>query len=340
MSENKKEFGFESFDLIIFTLRNIKPLAIITGFGAICSIVVALMITPKYKSSVVMFPTTSRSVAKSLLSSTYNSGVGEFGDEEDSEKLLQVLNSNYVRESVVNKFKLIEHYKIDPNSSRLYTDLYGTFDANVHYRRTEFMSVEISVMDEDPQMAADIANAISRFVDTAMTNIKKERAIEAKKMLHAEYVSLRNYIQDLNDSLHTLQNLGVIDYASQTASLTQAYADALVKNNTRAAKEIKSRLRNIEKYGAANRHLLHSLELEEERMQTLRDKYLEVKVEAEENLPNVLIVNEAHRPEIKAYPRRSFIVVVSTFVSFIFALVLLLFLDRYKSVWEELKKQK
>ena len=73
-------------------------------------------------------------------------------------------------------------------------------------------------------------------------------------------------------------------------------------------------------------------------MQSLRDKYMEVKIEAEEELPNVLIVNKATRPEIKAYPKRTFIVVISTIVSFVFALIILLFWERYKTFLIHLKK--
>ncbi len=111
---------------------------------------------------------------------------------------------------------------------------------------------------------------------------------------------------------------------------TRGYADAQVQNNLRAAKEIGKKLKMIEKYGAANRYLLNMLEKEEERMQELREKYLEIKIEAEENLPNIFLVNPAVRPEIKAYPKRGMVVIISTFVSFIFALVFILFWDRYK----------
>ncbi len=327
----KKEFDFESFDLVVYVFQKRLPLFIITSLGAIAAIIVAFMITPKFESSVVLFPTHSSSVAKNLLSSTqYSRGITEFGDEEDSEKLLQVLNSNDIREKIVTKFNLMEHYGIDPKSGTLYTELYSTFSENIKFSRTEFMSVQISVMDTDAQMAADIANSIPAFVDTAINHLKKERAFKALSLIEREYNALENKLKTLEDSLQTLQKLGVVNYEAQTEMLTKGYADAQVQNNMRAARELDKELKIVEKYGGAYRSVLAMITSEEERFMDLRDKYLEARLEATEDLPNVFIVNKAGASERKTYPVRSFIVMITTIISFLFGFVALLFWDRYK----------
>jgi len=51
------------------------------------------------------------------------------------------------------------------------------------FRLTEYMSVEISVMDRDPDLSASIANDISDLVDTVYNSMKKERAAEALRLV-------------------------------------------------------------------------------------------------------------------------------------------------------------
>ena len=51
------------------------------------------------------------------------------------------------------------------------------------------------------------------------------------------------------------------------------------------------------------------------------------KVDAENQLPHKFIVTNAYIPEIKAYPKRSIIVVVSTLSAFLMGLMMLLMFD-------------
>ena len=102
-----------------------------------------------------------------------------FGEDEEAERMLQILHSNQIKEHIVNKFDLMKHYEIDIHKPFPYTRLENKYKSNIKFRRTEFMSIEINVLDTDPQMAADIANEIAAFIDSTIHNMQKERALEA-----------------------------------------------------------------------------------------------------------------------------------------------------------------
>ena len=70
-------------------------------------------------------------------------------------------------------------------------------------------------------------------------------------------------------------------------------------------------------------------ENESERLRDLTAKYIEAKTETELTLSNIFILDKAYRAEKKAYPKKSIIVMASTFATFILAVVLFLFFESF-----------
>jgi hypothetical protein len=107
-----------------------------------------------FESQVILFPSTTNSVSKALLLPQSN-GYGdedifEYGDEQQAEQLLQILNSGEIRDSVIQKFDLMAHYEIDEDTKYRRTKLFKEYASKIEFARTQFMSVEINVMDTDP----------------------------------------------------------------------------------------------------------------------------------------------------------------------------------------------
>ena len=241
-------------------------------------------------------------------------------------------NSDEIRDRVVIKYNLFEHYDIDPDSKFKYTQLYETFENNISFKRTEFMSIVIEVMDENPQMAADIANDISALIDSTMNRMQKERALQALKIVEDEYNSLKSQMEVLEDSLSKIRNFGVIDYESQAEVYNQAYANAILSGNTGKASKLKEKIDILADYGGAYVSIRDFLLYETEQLSLLKAKLAEAKVDANQNLSHKYIVNKAYKSEKKAYPKRSLIVIFSTFAAFIMTFVILIILDNIKQL--------
>ena len=326
-----KQVDFNTTNFIFFLYKWRKHLIIIGLVTAVLSGGLSFLITPKYKSNVILFPASTNAISKALLADNFGGkqDIMEFGEEEQTEQLLQILNSNEIRAKVVKKFDLMSHYEIEPSSKYKMTDLYREFTDNISYRRTEFMAVEITVYDKDPQMAADIANYISDQLDTVKNKMQKERAVEAFKIVESEYKRLQADVKKMEDSLTVLRKLGINDYETQAEVFNEQLAIALSKNNTSAVKAIEERLKLLGDYGSAYVSLRDELELEKKQLSLIKSKYEEAKVDANESLPAKFVVEKAYKAERKSTPVRWIIVIVSTISVLFFTIILLILFDTF-----------
>jgi len=330
----KEGFEFHSLDLLAYMLKKRNVLIIITSVAVVASAIVSLIITPRFKSSMIFFPTTTSSVSKALISNNVflNQDVLMFGDEEDAEQMLQILHSDDIKNRLIEKYDLFNHYDIPANSKMRWTILDNTMKSNISFRKTEYMSIEITVLDEDPEYAKNICEDIGNFLDSTITNMRKETAYEAFKIVEKEYLTLQSEINQIEDSLKTIRNLGLYDYQSQSQALNEAYVKAMTEGKTELANKITSELKVLADYGAIYLSLSEFLTRENERLSLLKAKYVEAKVDAENQLPHKFIVTNAYVPEVKAYPRRTIIVIVSTLSAFIMGLLSLLLIEYIKKL--------
>ncbi|MCF8464728.1 MAG: hypothetical protein K9G41_07800 [Flavobacteriales bacterium] len=332
MSEDKIEvnngLNFDSSNLLLFVVRWKKPLIILTVAAAVLSAIFSgpMFVTPKFESTVIMFPTSTASISKSLLAknNVAKEDLLSFGEEEQAEQLIQILNSDEIRSRVVQKYDLMNHYEIDTSDVYRQTKLFKEYESNITYKRTEFQSVRIDVLDSDRFLAADIANDIAALVDSVKNRMQKERAFKAMAIAEAEYAEMKNYVKELEDSLNRMREMGVNDYESMSERFNEYYAKAILEGNARAAEKLAEQLQVLSKYGGAYVSIRDMLEHEKEQLSHLRAKYQEAKVDAEQSLPHKFIVNNAFPAEKKSYPIRWLIVLVSTISTFILALLVII----------------
>jgi uncharacterized protein involved in exopolysaccharide biosynthesis len=314
--ENAKKaaYNFNSVDLLIYIWKKRAIMIVVGLIAGIASIIVSLLITPMYQSSVIMFPASNASVSKDLLSQNYSGrqNVHGFGEEQQAEQLLQVLNSEPIRSRIIQKYNLMEHYEISPDDKYPLTMLYEMYRSNINFRLTEYMSVEISVMDSDPEYAANIANDISALVDTVYNSMKKGRAREAFRLVEREYLEASQNLAVLRDSMDRL--------SSQVSPSLKTGGDPT-----------NLLIKAISENGALYITMMNLLRYETAMVSDLSLKYKEARLEVEQNLPHKFVVEQAYPSEKKAYPKKSMIVIVSTFASLLFALIILIVVDNIRA---------
>lgn len=327
----QKGYDYNSTGLLTFAWQKRWPLIIITVAAIIASVAASYLIEEKYKAQVILFPSTQASASKALLTDNYiKEDFMGIGEEEEAEQLLQVLMSDEIRTRIIKKYDLMAHYGIDPEADYPVTRLNEEFEDNISFSRTEYQSIKIEVWDKDPQMAADMANDIAALVDTMMNKMKRERALEAFRVVEREYQSLRNEINELKDSLLTISQLGVNDYESQSEVFNAAYAEALATGNTAGILRLEEKLDLLGKYGPTYQYLMDFMEYELEQLSMLKARFAEAKVELNKSIPYKYTVSPAYKPEKKAYPVRWLIVLISTASAFLLGYVSLLIIDRIK----------
>lgn len=326
--KSKASHNLESSGLLLFIYYRRMPLLIITIAALVISVVVSVLITPRYKSSVILYPGTLASISRSLLAPAEVRGdIMRFGQESEAERLLQVLHSNTIRTYIIDKYDLINHYGIKEGSRFPYTELNNQFNNNVRFRKTRYMAIEIEVLDKDPSIAAAIANDIASHVDSVMNKILRERTYNAYKIIEEEYFRVEQEVKMIQDSLRKIRQIGVIDYESQAEVLNDAYAKAIMNRDTISINLFSDKLRTLSIYGGTYLNLRETLLHLTERLDEIKSACNEARIDAENTISYTFIVENAVEAEKKAYPVRSLIVAVSTISAFLLALFILLLSD-------------
>ncbi len=329
---------FNSLNVLYFIYKWRKPLIIVGIAAFIMSCIAALTIQEKYKSTVILFPATTNSISKALLSenNTKQEDVLQFGEEEEAEQMLQILNSDEIRTRVCEKYNLMEHYGIDSTDKFKRTKLYDEFQSNITFKRTEYMSVKIEVMDKDPELASAMANDIASLHDSTKIRIQRERASRAMEIVEREYNDKQNDVKAMLDSIKVINSYGIYDYESQSERTNEQYIIAIAKGDQRAVKLLEEKLKIIALYGTTYVSYRENLYMQRKQMNLLKTKYEESKVDATEVLPQKFIVSHAFPAEKKSYPVRWIIVVVSTFATLLAAIIAILLLENIRQIKTEI----
>jgi len=109
---NTEQRSLESTNLLIMLYFWRKPILKVSLAAAILSAVVSLIMKDRYKSTVIMYAEQQNSFGAQLLE--YGGGdLLTLGEERDAERLLQVINSDQVRNKIVEKYQLWDVYEIE-----------------------------------------------------------------------------------------------------------------------------------------------------------------------------------------------------------------------------------
>ena len=198
-----KSFGndYDHNTTIRFFRRWWKLLTGVFIVALIASVVVSLLITPRFKSTATLFPTNSNRLSKAIMDYHYSLDFMDYGIERDCEYCIQILLSESMERDVCKRFNLMEHYGINPDDPHKFFKLHEQYRGNVNVKRTEYLGVEVSVLDVDPQWAADMANFIATNYDTVCHRIHHDRAVDAADIMSGVCQKLGQEIQLLQDSL-------------------------------------------------------------------------------------------------------------------------------------------
>lgn len=332
MEQKDQGFQFSSEGIISFIIKWWKHILIVSFIGLISSLAISFTIKNKYKSSVIFYPTTTNSISKALLETSPGGKVDflAFGEEEQAEQSLQILQSDEIREYMIKQYDLYNHYKIKEGSTNAKTKIIKEYNGNVSFRRNEFNAVEITVLDKDPEKAMNMANEIAARHDTIKNKIQKERALEGFKIVEAEYSRLCQEIKLMNDSLDKIRALGINDYTSQAEVFNDAYAIALSKGDVKNAKLLEDKLTLIGKYGGAYMYLTENLELFLKQRAEVKVKFDQAKVDAESNIPHKMVVNYAYKADKKTYPKRLYITLGGGFATFCMCIFFIIGLENWR----------
>lgn len=325
--EQKPKEQQESQNLLLFIWKNRKVISIVTGVAALASLVISFLLTPLYLSTAIVFPAATSTVSFSEQRNAKASAM-DFGEEEQAEQLVQILQSSPVRDKIVARFDLFNHYEIKPDDVNKYYKLGKAYSEHITFTRTRYGSIQIDVLDKDPVLAAEIANKIVDLIDTVKNDMVKERTIPAFEINKRKKEILEATLKAVNSKLDTLSKLGVVTSEGR-ATLFAAYNDA--KGGEDKA-YFKKQLDVNNTYGAEFDGLVMLRDEKTVKLAEFEDSYEQAESDAYTDFNHKFIVERAVVADKKDKPKKAIIVLVSVISTFIFMVFLLLISEKIKEL--------
>lgn len=205
----RAEFKPDSLDLVNFIIRHFRKFVIGGLAAAVLSAIISLLIKPLYESTVTLYPSSNITEARTLLGEV-TSNTALFGGDDATEKLIQVINSEQVREYLKKTWDLAGHYRIKPGERYPNTLIAEKMDRYIRCSKTSFGSVEIKVRDRDREMACDMANDMASRADTIFNNLQRNAARVMLDEISRSYQLQDLLVRQYEDTLSSLQGAAAL----------------------------------------------------------------------------------------------------------------------------------
>jgi len=274
----------------------------------------SFFIAPKYKSSSRLYPI----------------NLDVMSEESESEQMLEVINSVDIKLKMIEAFNLDQVYKVSKANPSYLTSMLGIYHNNVKARKTEFETVEIEILDEDPVRARNMCDSLINFYNQKVRDMHAVKNWEMVKIVN-DNLELRLHERDsvMNLLNSYRENYQILNYQLQVPEVTRGYMKALAegRENTSGTREIKRIYDNMLSKGAET----HVLEYRFARLLSTIDSLkllYEINLsEAQKVITYSHVVENPLVPDKKAYPVRWLIVLFSLFSALFFALLVFMAID-------------
>jgi capsular polysaccharide biosynthesis protein len=311
------DFTFKS--LLKLIKRNFKLLTVIAIISALAGTIFSgpTFIRPKYKSSLVVFPM----------------NIFPVSIESETEQAQQIFLASAIRDSVIEKFNLWDHWGIsrDDDKAAYWMDL--EYQSNISISRSQYESVIVKVLDYSPDTAKLIADEILQQYNMIASDFFRSKGQEYLNAANASLVKRTAYIDSLQNRLQQIAvDYGVLEYEMQTKELTKSYYEMLRSGSSKERlNEINLMLDNLKKYGGESlkiavllkEYLVYYAEFVDK-----RDLYY---FETQSDFRYYNLVEAPKVAVKKSFPVRWVIVLSSVLITLLMAIILLAQFDRPKA---------
>lgn len=309
---------FSSSELLNLINKWKFHLLVIVGVAAILAAIFSgpTFITPLYKSSAVLYP----------------ANVDSYSEESETEQMLQIFDSQDIKDSVIKMFELDRHYDINKDYEHYKTVLYYEYSEKVKIGKTPFEAVSIEVLDRSPDTAALIVSAIIDFYDKKIARLHKSKYFEVADMYRKQLKVKEQGIDSLKSILKVLgQEHGIIEYNYQSQEIMRGLLGTVDGSGSNINKKEVNRLtENMEEYSG---QLIEVVEMIQAEART----YVEIKLDYElalrflgSDMTYSNIISAPFVTDKKEYPVRWIIVLVTIIAAFVFSMLIIMFIENQK----------
>jgi uncharacterized protein involved in exopolysaccharide biosynthesis len=203
---NKKQAKFGDYIYILYKWR--KLLFINLFFIIAGATVYSFLIPEQFKATATVMVSSEDSYGLGGLSSLISGGSGSigaqlFGKKGTAEDLIfGILSSKSSLTNVINKFRLMEYYGIDDLNI---DKTIKSFSSDLIFELNENGLIEISVINEDPSISAEISNYFVRLADSLNIELNVRQARNNRIFIEKRYKKNLTDLRLAEDSMYKFQ---------------------------------------------------------------------------------------------------------------------------------------
>ncbi len=340
-------------DYLEVVLKHKRMILFLTTGAFAASILVSLLLPVRYTADTLLVP----SQLDQTLTITPPSGLSNLagsvlGKPTPSDLYAGMLESKSVKDPVIDRFKLMELY-----GTKYRVDAYKKLNKTLTVEASKKSGIiTLSVEDEDPKRAADIANAFTEELMNLLISLNTSGAGLGRKFLEERLVRVKS---DMLKAAEALKNFSMknktIDMPAQTkatiegiarlqaqlaaqevqlATLRSYQTDSnqeviSVKSSIAGIKSQVSRMEGndggssilgagkVPVLGEEYARLMREYKIQENLFDLLMKNYEMAKMNEAKNFSAIQIIQKARTPDKKSKPERTFIVLISTVAAFL-----------------------
>ena len=279
-------------------------------------------ITPKFKSTGVIYP----------------SNVSPYSEESETEQMYQILQSQDIKDSVIGKFDLARHYEIDQDYKYYRTIINYEYSQSVKINKTPYDAISIDVLDKDPQLAADMVNAIIYFYNKKVRAMHNDKYLEVISMYEELLKKKKESIDSLQNELYKLSvEQGLLSYEQTSEQIMVGYLQTIMGGNKSNINmdEVRRLKENMEKHGGELILLVESIKNEARTYADFKVEYEDALRFYTDKLTYANVVSNPFPADKKAYPIRWLIVSLTLILTFFFTIVVILVFENLRTKFKK-----
>lgn len=264
----------------------------------------------------------------------YPVNIQTYSKETATEQMVQLLGSEDVRMKLATSFDLFKHYGIDSAGAYPRFEMLKRLEENLSVSKTEYESIEISIIDENPKTAAAMCDSLLSFVDQKAIGLVHERANEVVTIFRKQMLDKKAEVDSLENAIREIRTqYGITEFENMVEGFSREYYHAVATGG--ANPKLESTRKNLEEKGG-------EYVLLKEILWKVRGEYTTYKLSYEQALNDTKkelkfhnVISQATPPERKDSPKRTLIMLLFTLSVLLFALLVIIYQEYYKNRFDK-----
>jgi capsule polysaccharide export protein KpsE/RkpR len=303
--------------------RKRKHILAVTVSAVVIAYAVCWFIRPVYKSSAFVYP----------------ANISVYSEESQTEQLLQFFHSSEVRQYLLQRFKLAQHWKID-TARRIWPFAFDeAYDKRVSITQTKYESIELRVEDFDPDTARELVHGLIEAVNWVIEKEHRQKYLESVKnaKIYLEYK--KREVDSAQQVLSEMsEKYGLMNIKVQLKEAARNQYKLWTSGGKNA--ELTQLVDDMKKFGVEQGKQAVYFDDQLRAYAWAKNDYQKHLADYNHHTTFTSLASKPVRPVVAAWPKRTLVMLVTGFAALLFACIYFIFIDRLKLIYEQIASEK